>query len=329
MVDDGSVSGITPHSGTYTADLGTSGSRGYLSQSLSTPAGQLYSLSISFWVNNVYGDPNVLLVSWNGTNIFGQTNLVATGWINIQTNISFVSPSSGTSVLQFGFEDDYGVFALDDISIGTATNAPSSAGGVACADSGAFLLDTTGILVGGGVACADSGAFLLDTTGTLFGGGVACADSGAFLLDTTGTLFGGGVACADSGAFLLDTTGILFGGGVACADSGGFTLDSTGLLDIGGVACADSGAFTLDTTGILNVGPTLTITFSGNSVVVSWPLAPAGFVLQRNSSVTNSAGWSAYGGTVEHHQRRQQHHAHLADGETVLPPVPSIEPTRC
>ena len=44
--------------------------------------------------------------------------------------------------------------------------------------------------------------------------------------------------------------------------------------------------------------PTLTITLSGNSVTVSWPVAPAGVVLQQNNDLANPAGWSPYGGTV-------------------------------
>ena len=45
-------------------------------------------------------------------------------------------------------------------------------------------------------------------------------------------------------------------------------------------------------------GPKLTITRSGNSVTVSWPVGSGGYVLQQNNSVANPAGWSAYGGTV-------------------------------
>jgi hypothetical protein len=45
-------------------------------------------------------------------------------------------------------------------------------------------------------------------------------------------------------------------------------------------------------------GPTLTITNSGNSVTISWPVAPAGVVLQQNGDVANPAGWSPYGGTI-------------------------------
>jgi hypothetical protein len=44
--------------------------------------------------------------------------------------------------------------------------------------------------------------------------------------------------------------------------------------------------------------PLLTITHSGNSVIVSWPLSSGGFTLQQNGNLANAAGWSTYGGTV-------------------------------
>jgi hypothetical protein len=44
--------------------------------------------------------------------------------------------------------------------------------------------------------------------------------------------------------------------------------------------------------------PLLTITHSGNSVIVSWPVSPGGFTVQQNSNLANPAGWSAYSGTV-------------------------------
>jgi hypothetical protein len=42
----------------------------------------------------------------------------------------------------------------------------------------------------------------------------------------------------------------------------------------------------------------LSITNSGDSVTVSWPLASDGFTLQQNNDLANPAGWSAYAGTV-------------------------------
>jgi hypothetical protein len=44
--------------------------------------------------------------------------------------------------------------------------------------------------------------------------------------------------------------------------------------------------------------PLLTITHSGNNVIVSWPVSPGGFTLQQNGNLANAAGWSTYGGTA-------------------------------
>jgi PKD repeat protein len=115
FVDDGSQSGITPHSGSYEAALGTSRSLGYLSQTLHTTAGASYLLSL--WLNSPDGQtPNGFLVSWNGNTLLDETNLAAFGW----TNIQFMVTATGTStVLQFGFRDDPSYLGLDDISVVT------------------------------------------------------------------------------------------------------------------------------------------------------------------------------------------------------------------
>ena len=112
FVDDGSESGITPYSGSYEAALGTSGSLGYISQTLSTTPGASYILSC--WGNNPYGDPGEFIVLWNGETLLDITNPVANDW----TNIRFVVSATGTStILQFGFQDDYVYLGLDDISV--------------------------------------------------------------------------------------------------------------------------------------------------------------------------------------------------------------------
>jgi len=109
---DAAFFGITPYFGRYEAALGTSGSLGYLSQTLSTTAGASYLLS--FWFENPDPDPGEFLVSWNGGTILDTTNLDANNW----TNMQFVVSATGTNtVLQFGFEDDYNNFGLDDISV--------------------------------------------------------------------------------------------------------------------------------------------------------------------------------------------------------------------
>jgi hypothetical protein len=113
FVDNGSNTGLAPHSGTYFAALGPVGSVGYLSQSLTTAVGQSYLLSL--WLNSPDGDtPNEFIVNWNGSTIYDQTNLPATGWRNLQ----FVVTATGTNtVLQFGSRDDSSYLGLDDVSV--------------------------------------------------------------------------------------------------------------------------------------------------------------------------------------------------------------------
>lgn len=101
------------HSGLYGAALGQAGSLAYLSQTLPTVAGQRYL--VSFWLTNpTNGTPNEFLASWNGTNLFDQTDLGRFGW----TNLQFVVPATGpATVLKFGFRNDPNAFGLDDISV--------------------------------------------------------------------------------------------------------------------------------------------------------------------------------------------------------------------
>jgi uncharacterized repeat protein (TIGR03803 family) len=114
FVDDGSQSGINPHSGNYLIALGPVGSVSYLSQTLATKPGAAYSLS--FWLNIPDGlTNNEFLVSWGGETLFDETNLPAIpGWTNFQ--FSAVATNSNT-VLQFGSEDDNSYLGLDDISV--------------------------------------------------------------------------------------------------------------------------------------------------------------------------------------------------------------------
>ena len=120
---DCSVSSSAPavHSGTYGALLGSSGSLGYLSQTLPTVPGQLYLLSL--WLDSPDGlSPNEFMVGWNGTPVFDQTDIGAIGW----TNLQFYLTATGTNtVVEFGFRDDESYLGLDDIAV----SALASAGG--------------------------------------------------------------------------------------------------------------------------------------------------------------------------------------------------------
>ena len=101
------------HSGTYGAQLYANGSLGFLSQTLSTTPGAVYS--ISFWLRNPTSiTNNEFQVSWNGNVLLDMTNLPITGWTNIQL---MVTATAGLSVLQFGYRNDTAYFGLDDISV--------------------------------------------------------------------------------------------------------------------------------------------------------------------------------------------------------------------
>lgn len=118
FVDDGSLSGIAPHSGSFLAALGSIGSLSYLSQTLPTSPGQSYILSC--WLNSPDGaTPNEFMVSWGGTTLFDEVDIPAIiGW----TNLQFTVPATASAtVLEFGFEDDTSLLGLDDISVFSAS----------------------------------------------------------------------------------------------------------------------------------------------------------------------------------------------------------------
>jgi PKD repeat protein len=116
FVDNGSATGISPHSGKWLAALGSIGSLSYLTQTLPTSAGARYLLSL--WLNSPDGQtPNEFLVSWNGTTLFDATNIPAIGWTNLQF---FVSATGGATALKFGFQKDHYYLGLDDVSVVSA-----------------------------------------------------------------------------------------------------------------------------------------------------------------------------------------------------------------
>jgi hypothetical protein len=107
------------HSGTWGAGLKASGSLGYISQTVPTAAGQNYLLSLWLYSpsNPTSGHqttPNEFLVVWGGTTLFDQTNMPVIGWTNL---LFIVTPTTSSTVLQFGFRDDPWRLCLDDVSL--------------------------------------------------------------------------------------------------------------------------------------------------------------------------------------------------------------------
>jgi hypothetical protein len=108
------------HSGTYGADLGPTGTPGYLSQTVTTVSGQTYRLSL--WLRNALGrTPNSFQVQWNGAPVLIATNFNNRNWTNLQF---LVTATSASSTLQLGFQGStQETLSLDDVSLAPAANA--------------------------------------------------------------------------------------------------------------------------------------------------------------------------------------------------------------
>jgi hypothetical protein len=93
------------------------------------------------------------------------------------------------------------------------------------------------------------------------------------------------------------------GGGGTCSGgvysvSGTIGQPDAGLTMAGGNYSLTGGFWSLIAAVQTPGAPLLTVTHSGNSVIISWPSASPGFALQQNSNVANASGWSGYGGTI-------------------------------
>jgi hypothetical protein len=133
------------HTGHYGAELGQSGTLGYLSQTLPTTAGHIYLLAL--WIDNPenpYGaTPNEFLVQWEGATIYDVVDIPFGRWTNLEF---YVTATNSGSLLQFGFRDDPYYLGLDDISVKSVetpkiravTRAPVSFDLTFTASTGAF-----------------------------------------------------------------------------------------------------------------------------------------------------------------------------------------------
>jgi hypothetical protein len=106
----GVTTGIA-HSGDFAADLGPDGSLGYLSQTLATTAGTTYQLT--FFLASDGQVPNEFQVTLGGT-VWDQADVPSFGYVSESLT---VTATASTTLLQFGFQNDNGSFALDDVSV--------------------------------------------------------------------------------------------------------------------------------------------------------------------------------------------------------------------
>lgn len=117
------VTSVNPHSGNFSAQLGTTSGTGYLSQTLShaTP-GQPYVLS--FWLASDGQLPNSFAITFDGNTLDTLLN-VTPGYSLYQYT---VAPTTSTPTLQFAFDDTNGSFYLDDVGLNATPEADSLAG---------------------------------------------------------------------------------------------------------------------------------------------------------------------------------------------------------
>jgi len=115
------VDGLAPQSGSFAAFFGNPGGISTISQSLSTVAGTLYS--ISFWLQNeadVTGNavPNSFEFDWDGVTQMSLTNAPGSGY----TEYTFQLVASGaTTNLAFNFSQTAAFWDFDSVVVEAAT----------------------------------------------------------------------------------------------------------------------------------------------------------------------------------------------------------------
>jgi hypothetical protein len=93
-------------------------------------------------------------------------------------------------------------------------------------------------------------------------------------------------------------------GGAGTSANGQYSVSGTigqhdaGTAITGGNYSLTGGFWGLVTAVQVPRAPLLTITHSGNGVVISWPTPSTGFILQQNNNLADATGWSNFGGTV-------------------------------
>jgi hypothetical protein len=109
----------TAHGGTHSARFGPN-NLGYISQTLATTAGAMYTLD--FWLNHGSGAPGTeWLVSVDGNTLMDVHDAPAFGYTEF--TFTFTATSSSTT-LQFGFAEPPNWFYLDDVSVVQQTTNP-------------------------------------------------------------------------------------------------------------------------------------------------------------------------------------------------------------
>jgi len=114
-------------------------------------------------------------------------------------------------------------------------------------------------------------------------------------------LVGFAVGRAAAETYSIDWSTIDGGGGTSTGGvysvSGTIGQPDAGHMN-GGNYTLDGGFWGLIAATQTPSAPTLTITRSGTSIIISWPSPSTGFGLQQNSNLVSTGGWSAFSGTI-------------------------------
>ena len=117
--------GYLSNSGSEMLSLGASGVVDTESQTLTTVAGQAYSISFFYWSDGLPANNTFLSMSFGGTTVFSQANLPYTP-VYAQFTGTAVATSSAT-VLSIGGRNDNGYLLVDDVQVDpTASPEPGS-----------------------------------------------------------------------------------------------------------------------------------------------------------------------------------------------------------
>lgn len=106
------VDNPSAYSGQWGAYLGPIGDPGYITQTLSTAAGQSYSLT--YYLDNT-DFPNEFVVIWDGVIVSDQTDLPDFPYMMVV--VDGLTASGDSTDLTFGFRNDPSYLHLDDISV--------------------------------------------------------------------------------------------------------------------------------------------------------------------------------------------------------------------
>jgi hypothetical protein len=116
--NDGLVftSNYAPHSGNYGAMFGSVGHTGSLTYTEPIPSRVGNQYTLTFWLaNGSYNQYNSFVVTWNGVNVYTETNQNAFAYKQVSVTVT----AAASNTLVFTSRQDPSYYFLDDISFAT------------------------------------------------------------------------------------------------------------------------------------------------------------------------------------------------------------------